>query len=100
MRWHVTKVADRGTLDGEMMAREAKRLQRAILDLRGKAAEGLSGVLPRWRGELKRAVRLLPPPEKVGRMCMFELEQVAAKVSEIEGTILKYDAARWGKADG
>ena len=64
--------------------------------MRSKASkpDGLEDVLPRWRGELKRKIVLLPTDERLGRLSMMEIEELSLKVEEIQSEMDKYSSSR------
>lgn len=99
MNWYgMTKTADIGhgqTLEGERLQSELRRLTSEVGGLRRRAlANELEDVLPRWRGEVRRAILMLPDVEKLARMSMFEMEKLSGRVDEIRRTMERYGAAR------
>jgi len=73
------------------MDREMKKLYATISEMRSKAASGdMEHVLPRWRGELRREILMLPSPQRLPNMSMYELREVAAMVEKIQATEAKY----------
>ena len=96
--WYsILKVAgDHGdTMRGQMLRQEATRLARTIGKLRGLAAGNeLDGVLPRWRGEVRRSILLLPTADKVAGMSMWEIEGLSRRVESILGVARRYSSRR------
>jgi uncharacterized small protein (DUF1192 family) len=95
MRWFV-KVAKHGnTLDGQMMTQELNKLTKDVRKLVTEAiAGGPSSVLPRWRGEIRRSILLLPSEERLNKLSMYEIEELKTKVAEIKAKIERYDTKR------
>jgi len=96
MRWF-TKIAEHGnTLDGKMYDQE---LGKVTKDLKKLVAEALSDgpktVLPRWRGEIRRAILMLPPEEKLHRMSMYEIKKLKEKLADIKAKMERYDMGRF-----
>lgn len=84
------------TLHGQMRKHEQQRLLKAIERMKTNASSGmLGGVLPRWRGEVRRKIFMLPPVNRIARMSMYELGQLSRRVSEIEALVSKYSAERF-----
>ncbi len=85
MRWFQKIVtADRGhqnTLDGQFYTKKLVRLTKRLRALLRETEGGTQSVLPRWRGDIKRAILLLPKAERVGRMSMAELREVENKIA-------------------
>ena len=93
MRWY--KTADHGdTLQGQRLSEEMEKALKAVSRLKDQVAANGPDVLGRWKGELRRRILLLPPQERVARMCMHELEELSSRTDEIERDIAKYDARR------
>lgn len=98
MRWHKTAEWGHGdTLDGQLMARTYRSIKKDLEELKLLAnANGPESVTPRWRGEIRRKILLLPPVERVSRMSMHELGEVKAVVDEVRRLIGKYDSEKLG----
>ena len=97
MDWYRhTKTAGHGdTLDGRMMRSVLRELVRDVGEMRSMAAgPGIPGISPRWAGEVRRRVLLLPPVERVERMSMGELTDLRREVDEIRSEIGRRDL-RW-----
>lgn len=91
MDWYKTA----STYEGEAIRRAVSDLTADIRRLKSDAASGgPSNVLPRWRGELRRSILLLPPTKVLGNMSMYELRELRSKVNDIESEIRRYDRAR------
>ena len=98
MNWYrrepLTKKAEWGhgnTLDGQLMKRELKSIAQDIKELRSKAETGhLNDVLPRWQGEIRNKILLLPSLNRVSRMSMSELKEVSEKISKIKSAMKRY----------
>jgi hypothetical protein len=97
-----TKVAKEighgNTLEGQLIKQEMKRLAREVDVLRVTAATGgPESVLPRWRGEVRRQILLLPSTVVVSRMSMHELHTLAKQIGLIRYAMHKYSAKRLGE---
>ena len=83
------------TLHGQFLAKERERLANRVRNMRSAAASGgPDSVLPRWRGEIRRKMLMLPPSDKIAAMSSFELRDVDAEISEIERLSKRYNASR------
>lgn len=83
------------TLHGERKRRESEALMRDISKLRKKAiANELEEVLPRWRGEARRKILLLPPVDRIHNMSMMELETLTSEVRDIRDYMQRYSSKR------
>ena len=103
MRWY--KKADYGhgdTLDGQRLEAERAKLLKDLGGIRAKAARngGLDDVLPRWRGEIRRKIVLLPTDERLGRLSMMEIDELASKVAAIRSEMDRYSSARAKEIEG
>lgn len=102
MKWYerynkrVKIASDHGdTIDGQLMEQEFIRLIGEISSLRREASTGgPSDVMPRWKGEIRRQILLLPALEVLTRMSMVELKEVSSKVIIIKNEINKYSLTR------
>ena len=94
MRWF--KQASHGdTTEGQLFNGELSRISKQVKKLLAKAvAGGPSSVLPRWRGDVRRAILLLPVEERMARMSMIELESVRNDLAEIDSQMSRYSVAR------
>jgi hypothetical protein len=94
-RKRITKTAEWGhgdTLDGQMMKRELKKVSEDVRTLRAKAISGgPNEVLPRWKGEIRYKILLLPTLDKIARMSMSELGEVREQVDKIKASMSKYN---------
>ena len=52
---------------------------------------GPDDVLPRWRGEIRHKILLLPPLDRISRMSMSELGEVREKVEKIRAAMKRYN---------
>jgi hypothetical protein len=101
MKWYgkAVKKAELGhgdTLDGQMMDNTFKNLEKEVTVLRMSALEGgPHDVLPRWQGELRRAMLLLPPMDRIERMSMGELLEVRDKVDKIKADMDRYSQKKF-----
>ena len=97
MRWFV-KLADKwhgDTLEGQLYKRELSRISKDLTTLVRAAVMGkLGNVLPRWRGEVRRAILLLPAADKLPRMSMMELKDVSKTMTRIKSDIKRYNDKR------
>lgn len=105
MEWYKrVKTADVGhgdTLDGKRMKNELVRLTNVIDRLRKEALDGGPiGVLPRWRGEVRRHILLLPATDRLDRLSMMELDALDKRVEGIKASMSRYDAARLKEITG
>lgn len=83
------------TLHGQMKERETKTIIEKITKLKIKASSPSSlGVLPRWAGEIRRKILLLPPVSRIGNLSMYELGKLADKVESIEDVMSRYRVSR------
>jgi hypothetical protein len=95
MRWHKTAGGHGDTLDGQLMAKTYRELRADMEALKAMASTGgPAHVLPRWKGELRRRILLLPPLDRTHKMSMSELHEVRAVVDEIKRLVRRYDARR------
>jgi len=95
MRWF-TKIAHGNTLDGQRHKQQLAKLTKDVRKLVSAALEGgPQSVLPRWRGEVRRAILMLPPEERLHKMSMYEIEQLQSKVAEIKAKMERYDTRRF-----
>lgn len=101
MDWYqkLTTAKDIGhgnTMEGQMMIQNRQRLAKEISTLRTLAATGgPESVLPRWRGEIRQKILLLPAIKRIEGMSMFELSQVLESVDAIKQTMTHYSASRF-----
>lgn len=105
MEWYrQVKVADVGhgdTYEGKRLKGEITRLTHVIDKLRAEALNGgPSRVLPRWQGEVRRKILLLPATDRLARLSMMELERIGTRVDEINAEMARYDAARHKEITG
>jgi hypothetical protein len=83
------------TLHGQMKERETKTLIEKINKLKQKASIPASlGILPRWTGEIRRKIILLPPTSRLGNLSMYEINKLARKVKDIEEVMARYRVSR------
>lgn len=98
MIWYGTvKTAGHGdTMEGQHMRSTYSALRDEIEQLRESAIHGgPDKVSPRWRGELRRRILLLPPVGKLGRMSMYELGQLKLSVDSIKDDIKRRSVRRF-----
>lgn len=101
MKWYgkAVKTAKWGhgdTLDGQMMDRTFKSIEKEVTSLRTSAlAGGPHGILPRWQGDLRREILLLPPMDRIERMSMGQLLEVQDKVNRIKAAMDRYSQDRF-----
>ncbi len=98
MKWYkVAYEAGHGdTLNGQYMNRELNRIAKELDRLRTSAqVGGPEDVLPRWRGDVRRRILMLPTREVISRMSMYELEQVSGEIDDILGTMAKFSVKRF-----
>jgi len=94
MRW-LKKASHGDTMDGQMLRSEVARLSKEIRALVADAnGGGPASVLPRWRGELRREILVLPREDRVASMSMGEIRELSSRVAGIRGRIRKYDSRR------
>lgn len=95
MNWFRKIAGHENTLNGQMRSQELVKLTK---DVRRLVADALNGgpnsVLPRWRGEVRRAILMLPVEERIQKLSMYEIDQLKAKVSEIKAKMERYDTRR------
>lgn len=100
MRWFV-KTADKwhgDTLDGQLRKRELSRLTKTLINLvRVAVAGGPEDVLPRWRGEVRRSILLLPAAGRLPNMSMMELRDLSGTIAKIESNMLRYSNKRFNE---
>jgi len=78
------------------MKRELTRLSLELDRLRTSAATGgPDDVLPRWRGDVRRRILMLPTKDVIARMSMCELEQVSAEIEDLQSTMAKFSVSRF-----
>jgi hypothetical protein len=94
MRWYKFASDHGDTLHGQHLADERERVSRDVATLRDIAMSGDVGVLSRWAGEIRRRMLLLPPAERVSRMCMRELSDLSTKLASIRGDMSKYSVPK------
>lgn len=89
------------TLSGQMMKQERERLTNTVRRLKTEASTGgPESVLPRWRGELRRKILLLPALDRIANMSMYELRTIDTEVDGIKAAIERYDANRFLRVMG
>jgi hypothetical protein len=97
MRWFV-KIADKwhgDTLDGQLYKRELTRLSKVLVRLvRAAVAGGPESVLPRWRGDVRRSILLLPAANRLPNMSMMELRDLSNTIARIESDMRRYSHKR------
>lgn len=97
MRWFV-KIADKwhgDTLDGQLHRRELARLTKSLIHLvRIAVAGGPGSVLPRWRGDVRRSILLLPAAGRLPNMSMMELDDLSRTIAGIESSMRRYSNKR------
>jgi hypothetical protein len=97
MRWfkRIKKAAHGDTLDGQVWQGELAVVRKKIRSLlKGAMAGGPSSVMPRWRGEIRRAILLLPAEERLDGMSMIELGEVRNDIGKIEDDMARYSSER------
>lgn len=83
------------TMHGQMKIRETKSLIDKITKMKSKASSiNTLGVLPRWAGEIRRSILLLPPVSKLENLSMYELGKLSKKVENIENAISIHRVSR------
>lgn len=102
MNWYdnlsktANEVGHGDTLHGQKMVREIKRLCKEIAGLRSAAGEGgPDWVLPRWKGEIRQRILRLPAIDRIDRMSMYELDEVASELSDIQGQMKRFSIKRF-----
>jgi len=89
------------TLEGQMLKQEIIRLTKEVDRLRTLAATGgPDGVLPRWKGDVRQKIFLLPSLDVLPRMSMFELGKLSEQVAGIHKTMETYSASRFKEIIG
>jgi hypothetical protein len=89
------------TLHGQLMHKEMDRLSKDVSKLRALAATGgPDSVLPRWKGEVRQRILLLPAVAIVPRMSMYELRQLSEQIAGIERAMAKYSVERLAEIMG
>jgi hypothetical protein len=89
------------TLNGERIARELRRIASEVQALRAEAAAGgPDDVLPRWRGDVRRMILMLPSTSALERMSMYELEEASARLDEVRASMDRYSAGRFREIMG
>lgn len=84
------------TFEGQLYKREMERLAKEVDKLRTVAATGgPQSVLPRWRGEIRHKILLLPAKTAIVRMSMHELRQLSSSVTGIRELMDHYNAKRF-----
>jgi hypothetical protein len=96
MKWYKTASDHGDTLHGQRIAEERGRVSKDVSDLRDMAIDGKIGVMPRWAGEIRRRMLLLPPADRVHRMCMHELAELSTKLAGIRADLHKFEAPNHG----
>lgn len=100
MNWY-KYAKDGDTLHGQFMKREMNRLMGEVKTLKAMVEpSGPDKVLPRWKGEVRRHILLLPSLQRMPRMSMYELDQVSSKVEEIRQMMRRYDSDRFQEIVG
>lgn len=83
------------TLHGQMKNRETKILVEKIMKLKTKASNPKTmNVLPRWSGEVRRKILLLPPVSRVANLSMYEIDKLSKEVDRIEDIMARYRTSR------
>lgn len=103
MRWfhRMTKVAHGSTFYGELFSQTLDRVSGVVRSLTTEATlGGPRSVLPRWRGEIRRQILLLPPEERLPNMSMVELNALEKRIASIESDMQKYSAKRFREITG
>lgn len=105
MEWYkkltAKEVGHGDTMQGQMMIQHRQRLAKEISTLRTLAATGgPDAVLPRWRGEVRQKILLLPAIARIEGMSMFELSQILESVDDIKQTMEHYSASRFKEIVG
>jgi len=89
------------TMEGQMMIQHRQRLAKEISTLRTLAATGgPESVLPRWRGEVRQQILLLPAISRIEGMSMFEISQASESIDVIKKTMEHYSASRFKEIVG
>lgn len=89
------------TLEGQMLKQELTRLTKEIDRLRTMAATGgPDDVLPRWKGEIRHKILLLPASDIMPRMSMYELKALSSQIDGIHETMKTYSASRFKEIIG
>jgi len=84
------------TLEGQKLKQELERVAKEIDRLKTAAITGgPESVLPRWRGEIRHKIMLLPAISRLARMSMYELNEVSAHVKSIRNVMEQYSAKRF-----
>ena len=106
MEWYkLVKVAEDfghgDTLRGQYIKREKERLAKLVTKLRTAAGSGgPNDVLPRWKGEIRRKILMLPTMDVISRMSMYELSSLSEHVAELEGLMRKFSISRLSEIMG
>lgn len=100
MNWYgITREASWGhedTLEGQYMRRLFREVRDEVDSLRKSAYHGgPAGVLPRWKGQLRQRILLLPPEPRIRHMSMHELKQLRESVDDIRRTMRRYSLRRF-----
>jgi len=83
------------TMHGQMRERETKAIIEKVSKLKMKAASPSSlGVLPRWAGEIRQKILLLPPTSRISKLSMYEIANLSSAVQKIEDLMARYRASR------
>jgi hypothetical protein len=100
MNWY-KYAKDGDTLHGQFMKREMERLMGEVKGLKMMvSASGPDKVLPRWKGEVRRHILLLPSLQRMPRMSMYELSKVSDDVESIREMMRRYDSDRFQEIMG
>lgn len=96
MRWFVKLAKHGDTLRGQMMNQELAKVAKELKRLVAEAlVGGPSSVLPRWRGEIRREILMLPAEERLSRLSMYEIEDLRHKLAKIKAKMERYDTRRF-----
>ena len=79
-----------------MMTQELNKVAKDVRKLVSEAlVGGPSSVLPRWRAEVRRSILMLPPEERLGKLSMYEIDELKQKIAEIKVKMERYDTKRF-----
>lgn len=93
-----TASEEKDTLHGQLMKKELERISSKIKDLKVMVSSGgPTDILPRWKGEVRQAIFMLPSTERLPAMSMFELDNVSVELKKIENALKRYSASKFNR---
>lgn len=105
MKWFMrTKTAAHGhgdTMNGQFYDSKLASVKKRLSNMVASTADhGPKVVLPRWRGQIRREILMLPAVDRIHKMSMYELESLEQTLDMIADKMKKYSVSRFREITG